>query len=100
MKLEQRLYKKDHVKVRLTYLSAVGSTGAVSTLKQLQVKGPYAEEVFILTPASKAYSILDAYIHALSTLKSLGIVPNDAQLTEFHFVPGDKSTVAYVIDEP
>jgi hypothetical protein len=100
MRLEQRLYKKDHVKVRLTYLSSIGSTGEVATLKQLQVSGPYTEDVCILVPASKAYSILEAYQVALNTLKTLKIVPGDASLSAFTFVPTDRSTLAYVIEEP
>lgn len=68
--------------------------------KQLGVPGPYGEEVWILIPAAKAYSLLEAYLEPFTKLKNLGIVPENSELTGYKVEAGpEPQTLAYVLND-
>lgn len=97
--IEQATQLPEHVRVRLRYTTATHVTETALLLgQQLGVPGPYAEEVWILLPKQKAFSILDAYQEPFVTLKAAGVVPADAELASYRVESAQEPVVlAYIL---
>lgn len=97
----QALQFPEYVRVRLRYTTPNPTTEAALMLsKQLGIPGPYGEEVWILIPAAKAYSLLEAYQESFAKLQDMGIVPLDATLTDYKVEAGpEPQTLAYVLHD-
>ena len=99
MPLEQATTKQDHMRVRLRYVTDAPTTeAAIIMADHLGVPGPYLEEVSILIPVERAFSLLEAYTEPFELLRANGAVPATATLHSFRIGSGDQPRIlAYVI---
>lgn len=99
MTIRQQLRSRDHIKVKLLYRCEQPQSGASIMLKnQLKVKGPYLEEVCVLIPMKRAFTLLEAYIDFFEQLRDAELVPADAELHQYQFLPQGDKTLAYLLN--
>lgn len=91
-----------YIKVRLSYTTQTTVSEAALTMREtLAVPGPYCEEVWILLPAGRVLTTMDAFQAPLQTLKDAKIVPQDAKLVGFALTSPllDLNVLAYVLPD-
>ena len=96
--LEQATAKPGYIRVRLRYVTESATTEAAVIMEDhLGVQGPYLEEIYILMPTQKVYTLLEAYKEAFEVLKAQGIVPQGSILQGIKVEVGEPSVLCYVL---
>lgn len=89
--------KPGYVKVRLMFL-----TPEPQHLRSLQlahaynIRPPYNEEVSILLPQMKVFTLLETYFPAFETLQKAGIISKSSKLRDFRILDEDNLTLSYI----
>lgn len=89
--------KLGYMKVRLLYL-----TPEPQHLRSLQlahaynIRPPYNEEVSILLPRMKVFTLLETFIPAFEYLQKAGIISKSSKLRDFRILDEDKLTLSYI----
>jgi len=89
--------KPGYVKVRLLYL-----TPEPQHLRSLQlayaysIRPPYNEEVAILLPRMKVFTLLETFIPFFETLQNSGVISKDSKLRDFRILDEDNLTLSYI----
>lgn len=91
--------KAGYIKVRLTFQTYEPThIRSVMLESEYGIEPPYTENLCILLPRQKAFSLLEAYLPAFQRLQDAGLVSSTAQLTAFHILDEDNLTLAYICD--
>lgn len=89
--------KPNYLKVRLSYLTPEPKHIRSRMLEQqCRVQPPYLEDVCVLLPRMKVFSILENFIPIFEKLQAAGIVSGQANLQSFKVLEEDSSTLAYI----
>ena len=89
--------KRGHVKVRLSYLTSQPKhLRSILLYHTCGINPPYTEEVSILLPQSKVFTLLETYIPAFEYLQKAGVVSKTAELRGFDILDEDILTLAYL----
>jgi hypothetical protein len=89
--------KPNYLKVRLSYLTPEPKHIRSRMLEQqCRLQPPYLEDVCVLLPRMKVFSILENFIPIFEKLRAAGIVSGQANLQSFKVLEEDSSTLAYI----
>lgn len=89
--------KEDHVKIQLSFLTDEPKHVRSMMLQRIcGAKAPFIEDVCILMPCVRAFSILEAFLPTFQRLQETGVVPATANLLGFKVLDEDFSTLAYL----
>lgn len=90
--------KSGYVKVRLTYLTSEPKhLRSIVLAKQYGIQPPFHEEISILMPRQKVFTLLEAYLPAFNYLQSCSLVSKSARLMDFEIRDEDDLTLAHVL---
>jgi hypothetical protein len=88
------------VKVRLSYLTPKPKhLRSVVLGEEYKINPPYTEEVCILMPQSKVFTLLETYLPAFDYLQSCGLVPEQSQLQDTKVLDEDSTTLSYIFEK-
>jgi hypothetical protein len=91
-------YKEGYIKICLSYLTSKPKhLRSLLLYHTYNIKPPYTEEVSILIPCAKTFTLLETFIPAFERLQKAGVVPNTAELQGFSITDEDELTLAYTI---
>lgn len=97
VKPELAASKPGYVKVRLSYLtSQPHHLRSLLLLHTCGIQPPYTEEVCILLPAAKVFTLLENFIPPFEYLQKCGILSKTAELQDFKVSDEDNLTLAYI----
>ena len=89
--------KANYLKVRLSYLTPEPKhIRSVTLEQQCRIKPPFLEDVCVLMPRLKVFTILETYMPIFEKLQAAGIVSNQANLQSFKVLEEDTTTLAYI----
>jgi hypothetical protein len=89
--------KPGYVKVRLSYLTMNAQHLRSLLLYTLcHIEPPYTEEVSILLPQMKVFTLLETFIPSFEHLQKSGVVSKTAELQGFKLVVEDDSSLSYI----
>jgi len=89
--------KPGYMKVRLMYL-----TPEPQHLRSLQlahaynIRPPYNEEISILLPQMKVFTLLETFIPAFEILQKAGVISKNSKLRDFRILDEDNLTLSYI----
>ena len=84
------------VKIRLTYLTT-DPRHIRNIMLQIQgIQPPYMEDIYILMPQAKVFTLIESYMLAFASLQKCDLVPKSAVLQSFKILEEDEITLAYV----
>jgi hypothetical protein len=86
------------IKVRLSFLT--GSPKHVRNIllqEQCGTQPPYIEDICILMPRMKVFTLLETFLPAFAFLQKIGIIPFDANLQDFKILDEDAVTLAFLV---
>lgn len=99
LKLEVHASKAEYAKIRLVFLTDEPKHVRSQMLHSLYgSKPPFVEDVCILMPRMRVFSILEAFIPAFEKLQEANILPPTAKLLGFKVLDEDSSTLAYLFN--
>jgi len=86
------------MKVRISFLTTTPQHIRNLVLRQqCNAQPPFIEDICILMHRMKVFALLEAFMPAFETLRSVEAVPKDANLQDFKVLDEDDSTLAYVL---
>jgi hypothetical protein len=89
--------KQGYVKVQLSFLTGLPKhIRNILLREQCGTQPPYIEDICILMPRMKVFTILETYMPAFALLQQVGIVPYDAKLQDFKILDEDQHTLAFL----
>lgn len=89
--------KEGYVKICLTYSTMVPQhIRSVLLYHTCNIKPPYIEEVFILMPRMKVFSILENFLPAFEALQACGVISEKSEIQGFTILIEDETTLAYI----
>lgn len=93
--------KPNYLKVRLSYLTPEPKHIRSRMLEQqCRIQPPYLEDVCVLLPRMKVFTILESFIPIFEKLQATGVVSTQANLQSFKVLEEDASTLAYIFTRP
>lgn len=91
--------KAGFVKIRLSFLTDDPKHVRSQMLRlSCNSKPPFVEDICILMPRMRVFSILETFIPAFEKLQEDGIVSNTAKLLTFKILDGDTNTLAFLFE--
>ncbi len=91
--------KNGYMKIRLSFLTPEPKhIRSVMLRDQCKAEPPFVEDICVLLPCEKAFSILEAFIPAFENLRESGMVSRTADLLGFKILDGDYNTLAYLFE--
>jgi hypothetical protein len=85
------------VKVRLSYLTHEPKHIRSITLRDVcGIKPPYLEDVYVLLPREKVFSMLETFLSPFESLQQSGAISKTAQLQDYKILDEDNLTLAYI----
>lgn len=89
--------KLGYVKVRLSYLTSEPQhLRSLLLLHTCGIQPPYTEEMCILLPYAKVFTLLETFIPPFEYLQRCGVISKTAELQEFKVLDEDTLTLAYI----
>ena len=86
-----------YVKVRLSYLTAQPQhLRSLLLLHTCGIQPPYTEEMCILLPYAKVFTLLETFIPPFEHLQKCGVLSKAAELQDFKVLDEDSLTLAYI----
>ncbi len=99
LKPEPVAAKDGYTKIRLSYLTNEPKHVRSFIMQQAyNSKPPFIEDVCILLPCNKTFSILETFLPVFERLQATGIVSSVANLLEFKILDEDTQTLAYLFE--
>ena len=99
MKPELAALKLGYVKIRLSYLTSQPQhLRSLLLLHTCGIQPPYTEEVCILLPCIKVFTLLETFILPFEYLQKCGIISKTAELQDFKVLEEDTPTLAYIFN--
>ena len=97
IKPELAASKSEYVKVRLSYLtSQPRHLRSLLLLHTCGIQPPYTEEVCILLPYAKVFTLLETFIPSFEYLQKCDAISKTAELQDFRVLDEDNTTLAYI----
>lgn len=100
VKPELTTSKSGYVKIRLLYLTSQPQhLRSLLLLHTCGIKPPYTEEVCILLPHTKVFTLLETFIPLFEYLQECEVISKTAELQDFKVLDEDDHTLAYIFKE-
>ena len=91
--------KAGFVKIRLSFLTDDPKHVRSQMLRlSCNSKPPFVEDICVLMPRMRVFSILETFIPAFEKLQEEGTVSSTAKLLTFKVLDGDSSTLAFLFE--
>lgn len=89
--------KPGYMKVRLSYLTSQPQhLRSLLLYHTCGIQPPYTEEVSILLPRLKVFTLLETFIPSFEYLQKSGVVSKTAELQDFSILDEDNLTLSYI----
>ena len=97
IKPELAAFKPGYVKVRLSYLTSEPKhLRSLLLYHTCGIQPPYTEEVSILLPRLKVFTLLETFIPPFEHLQKSRVVSKTAELQDFGVLEEDVLTLSYI----
>ena len=90
--------KSGYIKVRLSFFTPEPKhLRSIQLARFYGVPAPYNEEVAVLLPKNRVFTLFETFIPVFESLQKLGVVSNAAKLRDFRILDEDNLTLAYIL---